>query len=338
VAETTKSIKIKLLKDSELFSSCSTPELEIIAKNSSFLSLDKGSSVFSLGDEGKSLYIIESGEIVISKPVNENRMIEIARFVNGDCFGELDMLTGLPRSASADADTDAKLLVFPKKGMLFKEMLEKYPDVSARILHKFIMQISGRIRKANSLVKENSPLVQELSRQVYRDKLTGLYNKIWLEENLKEIISKQGNKDNLSLIMLKPDNFKAINDAHGHEAGDHALRIISRELGNFLPEEAVLVRYMGNELAVLLPGFGRDDALNMAEKLMEYMHEMDLSAAAGGSPFILSVSFGIALYPEHAAGSEELIQCAHELPLIGRGRGGNIILFPEDKALMGSVK
>ena len=331
MAESAESRKIRHLRESELFSSCSAPELEIIAKNSSFLDLKQGSPIFSLGDEGKSLFIVERGEVVISKPDNENRMIEIARFVRGDCFGELDMLTGLPRSASAAADTDASLLVFPKKGMLFREMLEKYPEVSARILHKFIMQISGRIRKANSLVKENSPLVQELSRQVYRDKLTGLYNKIWLEENLKDILLKLTDRDNLSIIMLKPDNFKAINDAHGHEAGDHALRIISRELSSFIPEEAVLVRYMGNELAVVLPGFGREAALGMAKKIMTFMHEMDLSEVAGGSPFLLSVSFGIAIWPEHASDSEELILCAHELPLIGRGRGGNIILFPEDR-------
>ncbi len=331
MAELSESKKISHLRKTELFSSCSDPELLIIAANSSFANIKKGKTVFSLGDESSSLYIVEKGEIVISKPDDENRIIDIARFLPGDCFGELDMLTSSPRNASATADTDSRLLVFPKKGMRFEGMLEKYPEVSARILHKFLMQISGRIRKANSLVKENSPLIQELSRQVYRDKLTGLYNKTYLEEKLKEMLVSSARKSVISLIMFKPDNFKAINDAYGHEAGDQALRIMSNTLSSFIPENSTLFRFMGNEIALLLTDTGKEAARDMAEKLMDFIHHIDMKEVTGGSGFTLSASFGIAVYPLHASSSEELIQKAHELPLVGRARGGNLILFPEDK-------
>ena len=332
------------LRKTELFSSCGDTELSIIAAYSSCINVRKGEIVFSPGDPGGRLFIIMNGEIVISKPDNENRNTVIARFLPGDCFGELDMLTGSGRNAFAEADADAKLLVFPGKRLSFRSILKKHPEVSARILHKFLMQISGRIRKTNSLVRENSPLIQELSRQVYRDKLTGLYNKTYLEEKLKEILKEilpgsggrgpDGSevKKSTSLIMLKPDNFKAINDTYGHEAGDQALRIISRALGAFLPEKTIFFRFMGNELAVLLPDAGREEAAGLAEEIMNFLHELKLMETEDeGKRFVLSVSFGIAVYPEHAADFQALIQAAHELPLIGRAMGGNVILFPGKK-------
>jgi len=343
MSEMLNSKKTEHLRKTELFSSCSDTELSIITAYSSCINIRKGEIVFSPGDPGGRLFIIMNGEIVISKPDNENRNTVIARFLPGDCFGELDMLTGSERNAFAEADADARLLVFPGKRLSFRSILKKHPEVSARILHKFLMQISGRIRKTNSLVRENSPLIQELSRQVYRDKLTGLYNKTYLEEKLKEILpgaSASGGagpgadeaEKSAALIMLKPDNFKAINDTYGHEAGDQALRIIARALGAFLPETTLFFRFMGNELAVILPDAGRVEAAGLAEDIMNFLHELQLMETDGeGKNFVLSVSFGIAVYPEHASDSQALIQAAHELPLIGRAMGGNVILFPGKK-------
>ena len=329
MGDSSKIKKIEYLKNTDFFSSFSTAELKVIAGNSSFKKIDEGVKVFLPGDSGNQLFVVEYGEVVINKRDNENRDIDIARFIKGDCFGELDMLTGSKRNASAAADIDTRLLIFPKNGILFEDMLEMYPEISARILHKFIIQIAGRIRKANSLVSENSPVVQELNRQVYSDKLTSLYNKTYLEEKLKNMLSETDG--DIALIMLKPDNFKAINDSYGHDAGDQALRIISKGLVDFLPSSYILFRYMGNELSVLMPDTDRKKAFSEAERIMFFLNNLDLSRACQGNSFSLSVSFGIAVFPDHTEISEILIQKAHELPLIGRGRGGNKILFPEDK-------
>ncbi len=328
MGDSAKNKKISYLGSTGLFSGFSSSELTIIAQNSSFRKFRKGERIFSSGKTARQLFVIEYGEVVISKYDDEKRNIDIARFLKGDCFGELDMLTDSVRNASATADSDTRLLVFPGKGILFRDMLETYPEISARILHKFLVQIAERIRKANALVSENSPLIQELSRQVYRDKLTDLYNKTYLEERLKEILSSCN--DSVSLIMVKPDNFKLINDSYGHEAGDQALRIMAASFTDFLPQEYTIFRFMGNELAVLLPQADRDKAFSKAVEIKEFMNNLDLKRACEGSVFNLSVSIGISVYPEHAVTSEELIQKAHELPLIGRGMGGNKILFPED--------
>jgi diguanylate cyclase (GGDEF)-like protein len=319
---------ISRLADADLFSSFQTEELGIIAEFSAYRRLKKNAPVFREGSPGEALYIIDAGEVVITKQDPDGKAIDIARFVAGDCFGELDMLTDSARTASARTDTDTRLLRFPKQGTTFKDILAKHPAISAQILHKILVKIAGRIREANSLIKENSPLIQELKKQVYRDKLTGLFNKTFLEENLGQYLDSQGSP--VSLLMIKPDNFKLINDTYGHEAGDQALKIMARALENLLQDTEVAIRFMGNELAVVLPDCSRPGARSRAREIQRAMNGLDLRSLTGGAPFRVTVSIGIAVYPEHAGGAKKLIEAAHALPLVGRSRGGNQILFPED--------
>ena len=217
----------------------------------------------------------------------------------------------------------------PGEGKNSKTCSRTHPEVGARLLHSFLKVTAGKIRNANALLKDNSPWVQELRNQVYGDKLTGLYNKTFLEERLPEYL-KVG-KNPVGLLMVKPDNFKYINDTYGHEAGDQALVVMAGRLRKHLPEKGVAVRYMGNELSALLPGAGRKEALAAAKGIQDMLVGLDLSQQTAGNPFKLSVSIGIAVFPDHAAKAVDLIAKAHELPLIGRERGGNKILFPEDK-------
>lgn len=320
--------KIERLQSADIFSSHNDDELKIIAEYSEYCNYRKDEIIFKAGSPGDALHIVESGQVVINKKGNNGRDIDIARFLSGDCFGELDMLTSSTRNASARAEIESRLLMFPRKGIFFKDILEKHPAVSARILHKILVNIAGRIRKANSLIKENSPLIQELKKQVYSDKLTGLHNRTFLEEKLGEYLANRG--AHVSLLMVKPDNFKFINDTYGHEAGDQALRIMAIELERIISGEDVAIRFTGNELSVILPGSEREEAYKMAAKIQSSMNRLDLGQVTQGNPFMLTVSIGISVFPEHAANTAELIQRAHELPLIGRSHGGNKILFPED--------
>jgi len=321
--------KIERLQKADIFSSYQNDELKIIAKYSEYCNYRKDEIIFKAGNPGDALHIVESGEVVINKKGHNGRDIDIARFLSGDCFGELDMLTGSSRNASARAEIETRLLMFPRKGICFKDILANHPAVSARILHKILVNIAGRIRKANSLIKENSPLIQELKKQVYSDKLTGLYNRTFLEEKLGEYLVNK--KAHVSLLMVKPDNFKLINDTYGHEAGDQALRIMAIRLEKVISSQDVAIRFIGNELSVILPGTEREEAYNMAVKIRSSMNRLDLRQVTQGNSFILTVSIGISVFPEHSATTAELIEKAHELPLMGRARGGNKILFPEDK-------
>ena len=317
-----------LLKSTALFSSCNDEDLAVIASQSGYLDIPRDAAVFNDGDVPERLYIVDRGEIVIRKNNDEGRTVDIARFLAGDCFGELDMFTGELRNASAFASGDVSLLAFPAGKAHFNEILASYPKVSARLLHAFLVQISARIRGVNVLVKDNSPLVQELKRQVYVDKLTGLYNKTCFDETLSRVIG--GDYETTGLLMYKPDNFKEINDTCGHEAGDKVLRHIADGLCELVPDRDMLFRYMGNENALIMPGAGRDELLRQAGIIGDYLRSMDLTKVLNGQSITLSVSFGLGLAPDHGTDAPALAERVHPLALEGRQRGGNLCLFPED--------
>ena len=95
--------KAVLLKQADIFSSLPGPEIEVIAGSSDFHDYKTDAPVFLQGESGNALYIVESGEIVVQKVDESNRKTDIARFVQGNCFGELDLFTETSRIASAFA-------------------------------------------------------------------------------------------------------------------------------------------------------------------------------------------------------------------------------------------
>jgi diguanylate cyclase (GGDEF)-like protein len=315
----------RLLSSSALFAGFSRDELGYLAEKSEFVSRAEGELLYEAGSPGDRIYLVDSGSILIRSPEDGSTVAEL---VAGDSFGELELLTGSPRNAEARASGPTRLLAFPAGGAGLRKSLSERPEAAARILRSFLLVVAGRTRKSNALVKENSPWVRELRRQVYGDKLTGLLNKAYLDENLPGML-----KGELALLMMKPDNFKDINDRFGHEAGDAALVLLARELDRAAGKAGIAVRYMGNELAVAYPGMGREAALAAARSLQERLASLDLSPAVAGEPGLrFRVSLGIALYPEHGADAESLIKASSGLPLLARSRGGSLILFPEDAA------
>jgi len=316
------------LRKAEIFTSLDDSGLEHIAGYSECVSYQAGEKIFSEGDKSGILYIITSGSIQIIRNGAYDDFTVIAELVPGDIMGELEFFTGAEFNATAVASADTTVLRIPGKGDSFKTVIDNSPEIAAFILYEFLRVISRRIRSANSLVRENSAIIQELKRQVYGDKLTGLYNKTYLEETLPDFMKNR--TESVGLLLMKPDNFKYINDTFGHEAGDDTLKVMAAALNHFMSDRGIVLRYMGNELGVILPGCGREESFAEAEKILSMFNVLDISSATKTDEVHLSMSIGVAVFPGHGDIADDLISSAHELPLAGREKGGNIILFPED--------
>jgi len=320
--------KKEWLKRTEIFSTLGEAELDLVAGYSVYCTCGAEQIIFNEGDRGGILYIVASGNVQIIKNGSGNGPTVIAELVEGDILGELEFFTSAPFNATAKASSDTTLLRIPGEGSSFTEALEKHPEVAAGMLYEFLRVFSNRLRKANILVRDNSALVQELKRQVYGDKLTGLYNKTYLEETLPALLINRA--EPVGLLLMKPDNFKMINDTFGHEAGDDTLILMAGALNRFMGERGTVLRYMGNELGVILPGRNREQVREEAAGIMKMFNTLDISPATKSRDVFLSMSIGAAVYPDNADVADDLILKAHELPLAGRERGGDIILFPED--------
>ncbi|HUV08964.1 MAG TPA: cyclic nucleotide-binding domain-containing protein, partial [Spirochaetia bacterium] len=114
--------KITLLRNVGLFSTLQDHELEVVAKYSEYHSYKKGAIIFKEGTSNEELFIIKKGEVVIKKG-QEGTVTDLARFIEGECFGELDLLDDTPRNASAVAEQDSVLLIFPVKKTPFQSVL-----------------------------------------------------------------------------------------------------------------------------------------------------------------------------------------------------------------------
>ena len=317
---------IRRLRRTSVFKDLQTGELEEIAPYCEYVRLKSGERLFSEGDPGDALFIVDSGEVVVQKSeeFSEGPEIHLARYIPGSGFGELDLFCSEPRKADALASKDTVVLRFPGEGVRIQSFFESQPLIAAQILHRVLVLVSERIRRANDLIKENSPLVQELMKQVYRDKLTGVYNQNYLTETLREHIRKSGAP--FILLISKPDNFKDLNDRYGHEAGDRVIRIMAKGFRDSIGADSRTARYKGNAMAAILYSSEPKEAYAIARKIQACISSLDLSPVTGSDVFSMTASVGIGIYPTHSTDAEKLIRLTHELPLAGRERGGSRIL------------
>jgi diguanylate cyclase len=317
--------KAGLLKQASLFSQLSADELALISRYSAYRRFEPGQLIFSQGSHREELYLVKEGSVSIRRRGEDEAEQEIARFVDGEVFGEMDLLDTVPRSASAVAEGAAALLLFPH-GIEFSQLLEKHPETFARILRKLLGEIARRIRAIDKLISEKTPWIEDLKRQLHRDRLTGLFNRAFLEEELPRIISSH---PRTSLVVMKPDNFKAINDNFGHEAGDKTLMLLAEAVKSRLGGGDIGARYRGDEYCVVLPGRSAREAVPAAEALRAAMRAIDVKKITGSDAISLTGSVGVSSHPAPAADAKSLVARAFERMWEARNAGGDRILVEE---------
>ncbi len=180
--------------------------------------------------------------------------------------------------------------------------------------------------------REAALLREKLREQAMRDKLTGLYNRHYVEEWFGlELRRAQRHGRPLAAIMLDIDHFKRFNDSFGHEAGDLVLRELAGVLRRFARESDVACRYGGEEFLVLLPECPFDAALPRAERLREEIAKLELRY--DDQPLgLVSVSLGVAAFPDHAKESEELLRRADEALYLAKQTGRNrVVAYSADQ-------
>jgi diguanylate cyclase (GGDEF)-like protein len=149
------------------------------------------------------------------------------------------------------------------------------------------------------------------SRLIFEDELTSIYNRRFLLNYFEYKIPWDSLENHpVSLIMLDIDYFKQINDTHGHEAGDQALIWVASLLREASGEAGLPIRYAGDEFIILLPKAEKQAALQIAERLVELVHERTVRLEGTEDEFSLTLSIGVASAPEDAQIGKDLIQKA----------------------------
>jgi diguanylate cyclase (GGDEF)-like protein len=288
----------RLLRSAELISELIDEDLSYFATRVGRSEPGPGALVFAAGSRAERFYIVESGDLSISR---EGRVI--ARFGPGDVVGDFDFARGALRDAEARSEGGARLLVFPAEGTSLADLVEERPDASARLLLRSIGMISSRLRSVQRLISENDPWVRELRRQSWTDSATGLATKSFLGEEVPRLLEEPS-----LWLLMKPDRFKDLVDAHGHAAGDAAMVAIAKVLKDEVARlgRGWAIRIKSNETALVVPRCGREEAVGVARRIVQGYTAMDLGTVTGGAPFAFTVSQAMAFWPEHEHDSKRL--------------------------------
>jgi len=155
-------------------------------------------------------------------------------------------------------------------------------------------------------------LREKLRDQSIRDPLTGLFNRRFMQESLeRELIRARRKSHPLSILFLDIDNFKRFNDTFGHEAGDFVLEAVSDRLRGFFRGDDVACRCGGEEFAVIMPESSSADAAARAKTLCDEVKKLALRHR-GVSLASITLSIGVATFPEHGATADDLLRIADE--------------------------
>lgn len=188
---------------------------------------------------------------------------------------------------------------------------------------------------AQALQDRNTRLdqaLQELREQASTDALTGLYNRRHFREALeRELTRARRNGSNVALVIADLDYFKKVNDTFGHGAGDLVLREMGALLKNSIRAGDMACRFGGEEFALILPESDREGARLKAEALRKAFNVLRL-AYDGRDLGRLTISFGIALFPDHADGSDQLLRAADEALYAAKGAGRDRVMISESPA------
>ena len=169
---------------------------------------------------------------------------------------------------------------------------------------------------------------EELKKLTKTDHLTGLLNRRYLYERLKdEVARSERHGYPLSLLMLDLDGFKYCNDTFGHLVGDKTLKLIAETILNTVRSMDIVARYGGDEFMVILPETAESLAIDIAERLRNNIAKKVVFAqdTSGTGPRTLTTSIGIACYPEHGETVELLLENVDKALYRAKNKGKNRI-------------
>ena len=177
-----------------------------------------------------------------------------------------------------------------------------------KVIQCNIRDITHRKQAEDELI-ESEARMRELS---FRDQLTDLYNRRYMDETLERELHRAIRKNlSLGVIMLDVDNLKQFNDNYGHAAGDAVLCQVGHMMRRYVRKEDIPSRYGGDEFLIVLPDASLEVTAERAELICEYAiqyhHHFE-----GQILDTITLSLGVAVFPDHGLTSKDLLKAADD--------------------------
>jgi diguanylate cyclase (GGDEF)-like protein len=249
-----------LLSGLELFHGVRPDDVQFLLQRCDRCDLESGDLLLSPGSKNENVYLILSGSLNVH--VGAPDAPALATMDVGACVGEMSIIEDRDPSAYVVAAEPTHLLV------IHKDVLWSLVDASHEFSKNLLVVLSERVRSHNHFIAASIGDWRRFEKHATTDALTGLGNRHAMEDVFpREVRRCVQNEQPVALIMIDVDHFKTFNDKFGHVAGDRALSAVAHILRKQFRPRDLLVRYGGDEFAVLLPGIGGEEAMKIAERV-----------------------------------------------------------------------
>ncbi|MGI5525352.1 diguanylate cyclase [Micromonospora sp. CA-259024] len=169
---------------------------------------------------------------------------------------------------------------------------------------------------------DNVRVHEEAQRLSLTDPLTGLWNYRYLRESIRREVERASRFGRmLSILALDLDRFKDVNDTYGHAAGDTVLAEFARRVRGEIREVDLAFRQGGEEFVLLLPETDARGAAIVAERLGAAVRETPIAVEAYAGPVVVTVSVGIAVYPDNGSTGREVLEAADDALYAAKAAG-----------------
>ena len=207
-----------------------------------------------------------------------------------------------------------------------KGALNIYRDGEGVDFNETEFELAKRFGDAAALALDNAEIRERLEHQARTDSLTGLLNhSVFYEQLLHALQESSRLHSPVAVLMLDIDDFKHVNDVHGHAVGDELLRFLAEVLRASVRPEDTVCRLGGEEFAVVMVGCTEENALKVAERVERRLADSEFPGVGR-----LAVSVGLALGPEHAMNPRELAACAEAAMMTAKAQGKNRVVLYSD--------
>jgi diguanylate cyclase (GGDEF)-like protein len=192
------------------------------------------------------------------------------------------------------------------------------PDAFGR----YMVRVSGILADLAAVSIHNALLYRDMEQRAVTDGLTGLHNHRWFQGRLSEEIERADRlKTRLSVILCDIDHFKKVNDSYGHPVGDEVLKGVASILKSSVRKVDSAARYGGEEFVLVLVGSDAKGAKELAERVRKNVGKLRFHADK--KEFRVSLSLGVAVYPDDASAKDLLIELADQALYQAKETGRN---------------
>lgn len=234
-----------------------------------------------------------------------------------------DIYANLWKTITSGEEWSGELSNKKKDGTIFWEICSIAPvrDNNGATTHYVAIKEDITARKTQEEI---------LTWQASHDTMTGLYNRFYLETQLSSKLMRiNRDTEQLSVMLLNIDNMKFVNDTFGHDFGDQLLKLISIRIKECTCNESIVSRFIGDEFVICTPAMPIDaNSCHLAQKLKE---KISAPFVVDGAEIIMTVSIGVATYPDAGENVDCLIRNAETAMYEAKKQGRNtFVCFSEE--------